>query len=247
MNETAQIFGIKKENRADGTHVRYVINIFKLKIAMNFKRKTDNGQNNKILWEKNGVYKKYKNSKKGLSINVTGNNNTVIVNSEIKFHNTKIIVHGENNTVIIKHSNKYIDNLCIFAAYNRKNRKVYIDEGVSVNGADISVCDTNSEVIIGKDCMLSCGITIRCDDAHKIRDLKSGEVINKGNYCRIGNHVWIGQQAFIGKNTEIPDNAIIGAHAVVTKSFTENNVVIAGNPAKIVKRGVVWSREGATD
>ena len=113
MNETAQILGIKKEYCADGTHTRYVINILRFKIAMNFKRKTDNGQNNKILWEKNGVYKKYKNSKKGLSINVTGNNNTVIVNSEIKFHNTKIIVHGENNTVIIKSSNKYIDNLLI--------------------------------------------------------------------------------------------------------------------------------------
>ena len=51
------------------------------------------------------------------------------------------------------------------------------------------------------------------------------------------------QKPSICKNVRIADNSIIGAHAVVTKSFSEKNSVIAGNPAKIVKQGVEWHRE----
>ena len=35
---------------------------------------------------------------------------------------------------------------------------------------------------------------------------------------------------------ELGDNTIVGAGSVVTKSFTDGYCVIAGNPAKIVKK-----------
>ena len=35
----------------------------------------------------------------------------------------------------------------------------------------------------------------------------------------------------------------MGAHAVVTKKFLDEHIVIAGVPAKIVKTGISWSRE----
>jgi acetyltransferase-like isoleucine patch superfamily enzyme len=52
----------------------------------------------------------------------------------------------------------------------------------------------------------------------------------------IGNNVWIGANAIILPEVTIADGCIIGAGAVVTKSFTEKNCIIAGNPAKIIKR-----------
>jgi maltose O-acetyltransferase len=50
----------------------------------------------------------------------------------------------------------------------------------------------------------------------------------------IGNNVWIGGNAVICPGVSIGDGAVIGAGAVVTKSVPEN-VVVAGNPAKIIK------------
>lgn len=50
----------------------------------------------------------------------------------------------------------------------------------------------------------------------------------------IGDNVWIGGNATICPGVTIGHNVVIGAGAVVTKSFP-NNVVIAGNPAKIIK------------
>lgn len=50
---------------------------------------------------------------------------------------------------------------------------------------------------------------------------------------KIGNNVYIGNGAFILPGVDIGDNVIIGAGSVVTKSV-ESNIVIAGNPARII-------------
>lgn len=44
----------------------------------------------------------------------------------------------------------------------------------------------------------------------------------------------------ICKGVSIPDNSVIGVGSVVTKSFNESNVIIAGNPAVVKKQGIHW-------
>lgn len=51
----------------------------------------------------------------------------------------------------------------------------------------------------------------------------------------IGNDVWIGVGVFIRSGVRIGNGAIIGAHAVVTKDV-EAYTVVAGNPAKVIRR-----------
>lgn len=51
----------------------------------------------------------------------------------------------------------------------------------------------------------------------------------------IGNNVNIGFGAVIIGNVEIADNIVIGANSVVTKSFLEPGITIAGNPARKIK------------
>ena len=46
--------------------------------------------------------------------------------------------------------------------------------------------------------------------------------------------MWIGNDVIILKGTEIGDDSVIGAGAVVTGGKFPSNVVIAGNPARIV-------------
>ena len=38
-----------------------------------------------------------------------------------------------------------------------------------------------------------------------------------------------------------------GAHAVIAKSFSEAHCAIAGNPAKIIRRGITWNSEHTVD
>ncbi|TLD94840.1 sugar O-acetyltransferase [Helicobacter saguini] len=60
----------------------------------------------------------------------------------------------------------------------------------------------------------------------------------KATFCKpinIGNRVWIGMNATICPGVNIGDNAIIAAGAVVTKDVP-TNVIVGGNPARILKR-----------
>lgn len=61
------------------------------------------------------------------------------------------------------------------------------------------------------------------------RHLKSkGEII-------IGNNVWIGDKVTILGGVSIGDNVIIGAGSIVTHDIS-GNCMVAGSPAKVVKR-----------
>jgi maltose O-acetyltransferase len=50
---------------------------------------------------------------------------------------------------------------------------------------------------------------------------------------KIGKNCWLGANSVILPGVELGDNVIVGAGAVVTKSFPDN-VILGGVPAKII-------------
>ena len=65
-----------------------------------------------------------------------------------------------------------------------------------------------------------------------------------GKCPTIGDNCFIGAGAVICGDVKIGNNVWIGANSVVTKSFPENNILIAGVPAKIVaKKNTSWIEE----
>lgn len=112
-------------------------------------------------------------------------------------------------------------------------------------GASTLICHTR--ISIGNDVIISWGVTIVDHDSHssvwekRSRDVEDwwrgqkqwdGITIEPVAIC---DKAWIGFGAAILKGVTVGEGAVIGAHSVVTRSV-EPYTVVAGNPAKIVRR-----------
>lgn len=66
-------------------------------------------------------------------------------------------------------------------------------------------------------------------------DFYNNAVLSAAPPVKIGAYCWLGTQCVILPGVCLGDFTIVGAGAVVTKSFEEGYCVIAGNPATIIK------------
>ena len=116
-------------------------------------------------------------------------------------------------------------------------------EGLKINGDPTSILFSlavsgggyigiaeGSEVEIGTGTIWAFNFCLQTAN-HDFLDRKKYEIKN----IKIGKNCWIGNSVTILGGVELGDNVTVGANSVVTKSFP-SNVVIAGCPAKIIRK-----------
>lgn len=119
-------------------------------------------------------------------------------------------------------------------------RKVYFGTGHDVEIGDDSGIGTNARVPhnikIGKHVMIAPDLlAFRMN--HKFDDpgkTLCEQGVTENPPIRIGDNVWIGQRVIITPGRVIPDGTIVAAGSVVARDF-EPNMVVGGNPAKVLK------------
>jgi acetyltransferase-like isoleucine patch superfamily enzyme len=57
----------------------------------------------------------------------------------------------------------------------------------------------------------------------------------------IGDHVWICARTTILKGVEVADGVVVAAGSIVAGSVNEQNALVGGNPARVIRSGVRWS------
>lgn len=93
---------------------------------------------------------------------------------------------------------------------------------------------------IGENTIISTGVSFLVHDysigtaIRSVRPITEGEMPRFLKEIKVGNNVFIGAKTIILPGTTIGDNTIIGAGSVV-KGNIPSGVVIAGNPAKVIK------------
>lgn len=113
---------------------------------------------------------------------------------------------------------------------NRKNVK--IGEKCSVNRG--VVIQGFNDIKIGKRVVLSVNCMILDGNLDHETLVRQGVREHIPSHVHIDDDVWIGAGSIILPGVTIGPRSIVAAGSVVTKSFP-SDVVIAGNPAKVVK------------
>lgn len=125
------------------------------------------------------------------------------------------------------------------------NKKLVIGENCRIG--DYVHIAASKKVIIGDNCLIASKVYIS-DTSHGEYNSEAGGSSpdtppnNRPLYSKeiiIGRNVWIGEGVSILPGIIIGDGAIIGANSVVTKNV-KSNTIVAGNPAKFIKK---WSME----
>lgn len=112
---------------------------------------------------------------------------------------------------------------------------IVIGDHVGISGATIYA---RSRIEIGDYTNIGGNVKILDNDFHPIEpDARMADDKDKIGTApiRIGKNCFIGCNVLILKGSRIGDNCVVGAGAVVSGSF-EDNCVIAGNPARVIRK-----------
>lgn len=171
------------------------------------------------------------------SIRINGHDNNIVIGNHVYLTNLHILITGNNNNITINDS--VVGDQVDICVEDNKNT-ISIGAHTKFAGKIHLACTESTSISIGEDCLFSSEIVIRTGDSHSILD-KSGERINPAVSVKIGDHVWVGHRAMITKGSVIGEDTVVGTGAIVTKKFTQSNVVLAGVPAKVVSEGIYWN------
>lgn len=168
--------------------------------------------------EKKFYYTSYCTSKKDIINRVITRDPLIVIYKYIKYLRKSEYYYNTNNKLL-------------YAFYRYKKNKIGVKIGIEMwennFDSDLKIYHCGNIVVnrgakIGKNCKL-----------HGDNCIGNNGVTN--DVPIIGNNVDIGVGAKIIGNVRIADNVIIGAGAVVNKSFLEDGAVVCGVPAKKIR------------
>lgn len=98
----------------------------------------------------------------------------------------------------------------------------------------------NGKISFDDDILLGWNVSVRDNDGHTI--VEQGVENEHTKPIKIGKHVWIGSDVLLLKGCEIADNNVVATRACVTKQIRDENCIIGGLPARVIKKHIEWRR-----
>ncbi len=185
----------------------------------------------------------------------------VRVGTKIHINNGKIIINAPIHTAMIRlgfhevpvcNSNDrtqlIIDNgtLCFEGtAHLGHGTKINVTENGKLTLGDNFAISASSQIncyhsiTMGKDIQFSWDCLVMDSDTHTILD-ENLSPINDPAPIVINNKVWVGCRVTILKGSTIPSHCVVGACSLVTSNNLSDHTIIAGSPAKSIKKIGDW-------
>lgn len=198
-----------------------------------YNRNIRKGNKNKIIKGSQSIFRKVK-------ISISGNNNTLQIGSKCRFRNVIFEISGNNNNITLGDGITFMEAGRFLIVGDNCN--IEVGKSTLFRDGRLYAGESNTFIRIGDYCF--CGIVnISTSDFHSVIDLSTGERINRPDNIIIGNNNWINNYVSIRKGSIISNDSVIAPYALINKKFLASNVVIGGQPGKVLREGITWSRE----
>ena len=122
----------------------------------------------------------------------------------------------------------------MFIAALHESASVEIHDDVAINNNAV-LYSLGAGIAIGERTVIGTGVEIYDSDFHWLDPARRGDPDPPSEPVNIGRNVFIGSNARILKGVCVGENSVVGCGAVVTSSCPANSI-IAGNPARVVRR-----------
>jgi acetyltransferase-like isoleucine patch superfamily enzyme len=118
-----------------------------------------------------------------------------------------------------------------------KDASLKLGNGFRISSGTSIICYKSIE--FGNDCRISWDSQIIDTDFHRIFDSHMNH-INPDKEIKIGNNCWIGNHCRVHKGTVLGNMVVLSSSTMVNASIPDNNVILAGSPAKIIRTSITW-------
>lgn len=151
----------------------------------------------------------------------------VLSNGKGKIKISKSVTFGVKESPFFYSGYTYIEA-------RRDESYIEIGDNCFINNSATIISD-GKKIIIKNNCLIGSNFQMIDSDFHELNPNNrfGGKNIIKKDIL-IHENVFIGNNVTILKGVEIGKNSVVGNNTVVTKNIAEN-VVVAGNPAKVIK------------
>ena len=112
------------------------------------------------------------------------------------------------------------------------NLNIHPSSVPSLQSHGLYISNWYGNVSIGKDVFIAPNVGIITSN----HDLNNPNKHQLAKDILIEDKCWIGMNSVLLPGVHLKENTVVGAGTIVNKSFGEGGIVIAGTPAKIIKR-----------
>lgn len=114
-----------------------------------------------------------------------------------------------------------------------------VGSNFAISGTTSIIC--SDKITIGHDVQFSWNTLVMDSDAHKIYDVE-GKLMNPPSPIDIGDKVWVAANTTILKKGSVGNNCVIGGNSLVNRPIEGSGLIIAGIPAKAIKKISSWEK-----
>ncbi|MDQ6693226.1 MAG: acyltransferase [Chloroflexota bacterium] len=147
--------------------------------------------------------------------------------------NGRMVIRGPGRVIFGDDINAWANaEKNVFITYTAESR-ITVGSGSRLNGVGAMAY---TQISFGPRCIVGSAIVVD-NDFHPLEPAKRHDPTAPITAApiKIGENVWLAGQCAVLKGVTVGDNSVVGFRAVVSGNVPAN-VVVAGNPARIVKR-----------